>query len=151
MRSRSVGPSSSAVARFLRLLHADDRLRWRGRCGRLGLRLHVVGPAAVVRVQALLLDREQPCRDRVQQRAVVRDEQHRSRKRVERSLQRLAALEVEVVGRLVEHEEVRAGRDHERERQPPPLAAGQRDDRLLVRLPAGEKEPSEQGLRLRAG
>ena len=53
-----------------------------------------------------------------------------------------------MVRRLVEHEEVRAGRDHERQREPAPLAAGERRDGLLVRLPAGEEEAAEQVLRL---
>ncbi len=62
-------------------------------------------------------------RDRVEHGPVVRDEQHRAREGLECGLERLAALEVEVVRRLVEHEEVRAGGDDEREREPPPLAA----------------------------
>src|SRR5262249_31902379 len=49
-----------------------------------------------------------------------------------------------------EDEEVRARCDDRREREPAPLAARQRRDRLLVRLPAGEEEPPEQRLRLRA-
>ena len=85
-----------------------------------------------------------PLRDRVEQRAVVRDEQHRAGERVERRLERLAALEVEVVRRLVEDEEVRARGDDEREREPPPLAARERADRLLVLLPAREEEAAEQ-------
>ena len=80
----------------------------------------------------------------------MRDEQHGAREGLERGLQGLAALEVEVVRRLVEHEEVRARRDDERERQPAPLAARERDDRLLVLVPAGEEEAPEQVLRLRA-
>ena len=68
----------------------------------------------------------------------------------QRRLERLAALEVEVVRRLVEHEQVRAARDDEREREPPPLAAGERAHRLLVLLPAREEEPAEELLRLRA-
>ena len=45
------------------------------------------------------------------------------------------------------------GRDDDREREPPPLAAREHAHRLLVRLPAGEEEPPEQvlGLRPRAG
>jgi len=54
----------------------------------------------------------------------VRDEQHRPGECVERGLERLAALEVEVVRRLVEDEEVRARGDDERERESAPLAAG---------------------------
>ena len=85
-----------------------------------------------------MLDRERPLGDRVEQRAVVGDEQHRAGERLERGLERLAALEVEVVRRLVEDEEVRARRDDDREREPAPLAAGEHLDRLLV-LPQPEK------------
>ena len=77
------------------------------------------------------------------------DEQHRAGERLERLLERLAALEVEVVRRLVEHEEVRAGGDEQRERQAPALAAGQRRHRPLVHVPAGEEEAAEERLGLR--
>src|SRR5689334_12147733 len=123
--------------------------RLRRRLG-LGLpALGVLGPAAVVGVDRLSLDRKQALRDRVEKRAVVRDQEHRSRKRVERGLEGLAALEVEVVRRLVEYEEVGAGGHDERQRQPPPLTARERDDGLLVRLPAREQEAAEQVLRVR--
>ena len=87
--------------------------------------------------------------DRVEHGPVVRDEQHRAGEGLERGLERLAALQVEMVRRLVEHQEVRARSDDERERQPPPLAAGEQPHRLLVLIPAGEEEPAEQLLRLR--
>ena len=83
----------------------------------------VVGPAAVVGAQAAVLDRDDPLGDGIEHCAVVRDEQDRAGKRLERRLERLAAFEVEVVRRLVEDEEVRAGGDDEREREPPALAA----------------------------
>jgi hypothetical protein len=54
-----------------------------------------------------------------------------------------------VVGRLVEDEEVRAGRDRHGEREPPPLASREHGDGLLVRIPAGEEEAAEQVLRVR--
>src|SRR4051794_13354324 len=54
-----------------------------------------------------------------------------------------------MVGRLVDDEEVRAGGDDEREREPPTFASGQCDDRLLVLRPAGEQETAEQLLRVR--
>src|SRR6185437_13752641 len=63
-------------------------------------------------------------------------------------LERLARLEVEVVRRLVEHEEVRARGDDDREGEAAALAAGERDDRFLVRVPAGEEEAAEERLRL---
>ena len=44
---------------------------------------------------------------------------------LQRVLQRLAALEVEVVGGLVEDQHVGAGVDEDRQRQPPALAAGE--------------------------
>ena len=78
------------------------------------------------------------------------DEQHRPRERLQRRLQRLAALQVEVVRRLVEDEEVRAGGDDERERQPAPLAAGEHRDRLRLLVPAREEEAAEQVLRVGA-
>ena len=93
---------------------------------------------------AIVLDRERAMGDGVEQRAVVRDEQHGAGEGLERGLERLAALEVEVVRRLVEHEEVRARRDHEREREPAALAAREHRDRLLVLGPAGEEEATEQ-------
>ena len=97
-----------------------------------------------------VLDRERPVGDGVEQRAVVGDEQHGAGEGLERGLQRLAALEVEMVRRLVEDEEVRARRDDDRERQPAPLAAGEHRHRLLMLVPAGEEEAAEQVLRRRA-
>ena len=70
-------------------------------------------------------------------------------KRLERRLERLAALEVEMVRRLVEDEQVRARGDDEREREPAPLAAREHRDLLLVGLPAREQEAPEEVLRLR--
>src|SRR5215207_4438975 len=68
----------------------------------------VLGPAADVVAQRAVLDGDGARPHRVEQRAIVRDEQDRALERLERRLQRLAALEVEVVGRLVEDEDVRA-------------------------------------------
>ena len=76
----------------------------------------------------------------------MRDEQDRARERLERRLERLAGLDVEVVRRLVEHEEVRPRGDEQRERQSPSLPAGERGHGPLVRLPPGEEEPPEERL-----
>ena len=64
----------------------------------------------------------------------------------QRVLQRLAALEVEVVGRLVEDEDVGAGGDQDRQREPPLLAAGDVGE-LFLDVVAGEEEAAEQGPR----
>ena len=77
------------------------------------------------------------------------DEQDRAGKRLERGLERLAALEVEMVRRLVEDEKVRSRGDDQRERQPTAFAARELVDALLVLVPAGEEEAAEQRLRLR--
>src|SRR5207245_11270520 len=53
-----------------------------------------LGPPAVAGADRAVLDRERPLRDGVEERAVVRDEQHRPGKRLQRGLQRLPALEI---------------------------------------------------------
>src|SRR5438552_2144110 len=55
-----------------------------------------------------------------------------------------------MVRRLVEDEEVRAGRNDVREREPAALAAGEHRHRLLVLRPTAEVKAAEQVLRLRA-
>ena len=81
------------------------------RLGRLALLAHaqVLGPAADVGAQRVVLDRDGARADGVEQRAVVGDQQQRALEALERGLERLAALEVEVVGRLVEDQDVGAG------------------------------------------
>ena len=74
----------------------------------------------------------------------MRNEQQGSVERLQRGLQRLAALDVEVVGRLVEDEEVRARGDEKREGQPPPLPSREHADGFLLRVVAGEEEASQQ-------
>ena len=78
------------------------------------------------------------------------DEQQRARELVERLLERLAALEVEVVGRLVEDQHVGARLDEDasdsRRRSPPESTV----ERLLGLL-AGEQEAPEQRPRLARG
>ena len=148
-RSSSVG--RFACRRRLRLLLlrlASFRLGRRRRSSFVP-RSDVLGPTAVVRADRSVLERERAVGDRVQQGTVVGDEQDRARERVERGLERLAALQVEVVRRLVEQEQVRARGDDEGEREPPPLASRERGDGPLVHLPAREEEASEQVLRLR--
>src|SRR5262245_53219918 len=81
--------------------------------------------------------------DRLEQSAVVRDEDHRPLVLGKRVLERLAALEVEVVGRLVEDQDVGAGGDEDRQREAPLLAARDVVQRFLD-LGAGEEEAAEQ-------
>ena len=108
---------------------------------------HVLRPAALVAAQRAALDRHRAGAYGVEQGAVVGDEQHRALERLQRVLQRLAALDVEVVGRLVEDQHVGAAADEDRERQSAALAAGEARERLFGLL-AGEQEPAEQRARL---
>ena len=75
------------------------------------------------------------------------DEQQRAGECTQGVLERLAALEVEVVGRLVEDQDVGAAADEDRQREPAPLAAGEPGERLLGLL-AAEQEAPEQRPRL---
>ena len=107
----------------------------------------VLGPAARVAAQLAVLADEGAAADRLQQRPVVGDEQDRTLELGQRVLERLAALDVEMVGGLVEDEDVGAGGDEDRQREPPLLAAGDVGE-LLLDLGAGEEEAAEQGARL---
>jgi hypothetical protein len=62
----------------------------------------------------------------VEERAIVRDDEHRPLVADEKRLEPRDGVEVQVVGRLVEHEKVRAAREDDAEVEPPPLAAGER-------------------------
>ena len=119
--------------------------RRRGRWGLGALRpdAHVFGPAADVAVQIPILERDRAGADRVQQRPVVRDEQERAGECAQRRLQRLATLQVEMVGGLVEDQHVGARVDEDRQRQAAALSAGEAVERLLGVL-AAEQEPAEQ-------
>src|SRR5262249_20944425 len=103
----------------------------------------VLPPPAPAGGQRPILDRRRAGTDSIQQRAVVGDEQQRALERLQRRLQRLAALQVEMVRRLVQDQDVRARVDQDRQRQPPPLAARQPVQRLL-RLLAAEQEAPQQ-------
>jgi hypothetical protein len=74
----------------------------------------------------------------------VADDQRATREVVERGLQRAQRLDVEVVGRLVEHEHVAAALDHLREVQAIALAARQELHQLLL-IGALEVEPAAVG------
>ena len=132
--------SRSRISRCVRCEGRRFAGSWRGAAGRgclwrafgatgagrgraLRDRLEVVVVVAVAQHDAAILDARGVRRDGVDQRAVVRDQQHRALVGVERLLERLARLDVEVVRGLVEHEQVGAAGDQRRQREPPPLAA----------------------------
>ena len=85
----------------------------------------VVVEVAVERRHLAVGDQPQPVGAGVEQMAVVRHQDHGAGIVVDRLDQRRAAVDVEMVGRLVEDEQVRAAEGREPEHQPRFLAAGQ--------------------------
>ena len=150
LESLDVGP---AILRHPVLLLLRRRLALRGLLrGARGLRsgglplladTRVLGPPARVAAQPLILDRDGAGPDGVQQRAVVRDEQEGALERAERVLERLAALQVQVVRGLVDDQDVGPGGDEDCQREAPALATREALERLLGLLP-GEEEATEQ-------
>ena len=78
-------------------------------------------------------------RHAIEEVAIVADEQHRAGIVREQFLQQFQRFEIEIVRRLVEHQQVGRSRERHRERQPPALAAGQHADRR-ARLFRAEQE-----------
>ena len=89
----------------------------------LGAREHVGRVAALVLVHRRVDDLPGVRADRVEEPAVVGDDQHRAVARGQMAGQPGDRLDVEVVGRLVEQQQVGVVEQHPRERDPPPLAA----------------------------
>ncbi len=102
----------------------------------------VVLEVAVERHGAAVGDEHETVADRAQQRAVVRHEHQAAFVVGQRPRQGVAHFEVEVVGGLVEQQQVRPPAHEQRQRQPRLLAAGERLDRRVGHL-AAEVEAAE--------
>ncbi len=83
-------------------------------------------PGAGEELAAAGLEFEHRCRDRFEEPAVVRDQDHGRVERVEVRLEPLERGDVEVVGGLVEQQQVRAAGQRAAERGAGQLAAGER-------------------------
>ena len=79
----------------------------------------------------------------------MRDQQHRAFVFLERNVQRVDRLEIEVVGRFVEDQHVRLLQHDPAEQQTRRLAAGERVGRLVAVL-AAEQHLAEQAVNLLA-
>ena len=91
---------------------------------------HHVGVAAGIDVPAPVALRHHDGRHgAVEEIAVVRHQQHRAGIVVDHLFQQIERFEIEIVGRLVEHQQVRRFGQRARQREPAALAAGQRRDR----------------------
>ena len=104
----------------------------------------VVVDAAVIIDRLAVIDQHQPVGGQFDHVAVMADEDHRAVIAVERLDQRLAAVDVEMVGRLVEDQQMRRVARDQRQRQPRALAARQFVD-PGHRPVARETEPPELG------
>ena len=93
--------------------------------GTLALRLGII---AVVELCRMMLDVQRFVCHAVEKVAVMRNDQHRVAVGGEKAFQPDDRLGVEVVGRLVEHQDVRLGREQARKRQPRALTAAELGD-----------------------
>ena len=112
--------------------------------------LEPVRVAALEGARLAAVDLDDPVDDPVEEVAVVGDHADGAGKLLERRLERLDRVDVEVVRRLVEHEQVRLGEHQQQQLEPRPLAAGEelvRPPHLLVR----EEELHQQRDRLALG
>ena len=106
----------------------------RGLARALGAGEHVGRVAALVLVDRGVGDLPGERADGVQEPAIVGDDEHRAAARGEVVREPVDALDVEVVGRLVEQQQLGVAEQRLGERDPAPLAAGQRRDRGVEAL-----------------
>src|SRR6478736_2780585 len=87
-----------------------------------------VGVVSLVERRGTVLDHQGSLSETVEQMPVVRDQEHRPGEGVERRLDALPRGDVEMVRRLVEHEQIRARDQELRERHADALALAQLGD-----------------------
>ena len=136
LRSGAVSARLSAAARrACARIGARRRFRPDGHSLALAGEHHapVIVEIAVERRDLAALHQPEPVGAGFQQIAVVRDQDHRAGIIVDRLDQRGAAVDVEMVGRLVEDDEMRRGEGRKAEQQPRLLAAGKSSSRRCWR------------------
>ncbi len=126
---------------------ALDRLVGRERARSLLASPLVPRPGEVERASALEL--QHGGRDRLEEPAVVRNEDHACIERGEGRLEPLEIRDVEMVRRLVEEEQVRVAREGAAERCPGQLASRERTQ-APVEVVVGEAEPAQHRCRARS-
>ena len=100
-------------------------------------------PGALEELGLAGLELEHGRADRLEEPAIVRDEDDRGVERLQVRLQPLQRLDVEVVGGLVEQQQVGIARERARQRRAGQLAAGERLQRAVQVLVA-EPEPVQR-------
>jgi len=109
---------------------------------RFRLLLLVGGEVARVSAQVSAVELDDPQRDRIEEAPVMGDDQHAAGKRKQRLLQPFDRGEIEMVGRLVEEEQI--GRHDKRARQRHALLQPAREIRYRIVL--GQLQAAERGL-----
>ena len=104
----------------------------------------IIVEVALERRHGAVGDQPQPVRHQVDQMGIVADQHDGAGVVVDRLHQRLTGVDVEVVGRLVQDQNVRPGIAHQRQQQPRLFAAGKRLDGD-VRLVLDQAELAEPG------
>ena len=94
----------------------------------------ILVPADVLLHAPVSFEYQRAGHDVVDERAIVADEQQRARPFDQVRLEQLERLDIEIVGRLVEHEHVGRPREQPGEQEPIPLSAGERLDRRVRAL-----------------
>src|SRR5690606_29084399 len=84
-------------------------------------------------------EHEQPPRDAVEEIPVVADEQNRARKLLERAFKGLDRWNIQVVGRLVQQQDIRLIKQELSQPYTGALAAGKHPDRLVNAFTAQQK------------
>ena len=141
LRLRLLVPEALDEALEPRDVDGDAIGRLPGRCRAHCLLLTPLVPRAGEVVRSAGRELEHGGRDGLEEPAVVRDEDDRSVDRLELPLEPLEVLDVEVVRRLVEQEQVGAARERAGERRAGQLPAGERAERP-VEIVVGEAEPA---------
>ena len=150
LRLRGLGPEAideRLQMGDLPLLLRVSRLLQRELLRTFALELRIV---AAVGLQLPRVEMDDSADDAIEKIAVVRDEQQRSGVAREPVLQPQHGVEVEVIGGLVEEQEVRAAHQGLREIEPHSPAARESGDRTLVSR-CGESEPREERRGARSG
>ena len=143
------------VQLLLSRLLAGAGLRALSRGGRLLLRPlpllpKVIGPAAVGADDLVQADFDDPVGNPFKEVAVVGDEEHRAREAGDRSFEGLAAGDVQVVRRFVEHEEVGLVEEEERQGEAACLTTGE-DRNVFLDLVLREEEEGDVAANLSVG
>jgi hypothetical protein len=131
----------------LALLLREGRLLQRELRGALALERRVV---AGVGPKLVAVDVHDRLRDRVEEVAVVRDQEQRARVALEPVLEPQHRVEVEVVGRLVEQQQVGARRERLREVEAHAPAAREARDRVACRASTTPRPARSSDARARA-